>query len=65
MPKDAASDTVFVRARIPTDAKARGDEILRREGLSQQKAIELFWRAMVERDGFPWEIKASRAKSDA
>jgi len=60
MPK---TDPVFVRARVPADIKAAGDAVLRREGLSQQQALEMFWRSLVERDGFPWEIKAKRTEA--
>jgi antitoxin component of RelBE/YafQ-DinJ toxin-antitoxin module len=50
-------DQPFIRARVPADLKERGEEILRRDGLSQQAALAMFWRAIIDRDGFPWEIK--------
>lgn len=52
----------FIRARIPADVKAEGEAILRRNGLTQQQALEMFWRAVVDRGDFPWEIKATPAK---
>ena len=55
----------FVKARIPADIKSRVDETLRREGLTQQQAIEMVWRAIDARGGFPWEIKSSSRKADA
>lgn len=54
MPKSAEP---FIRARVPADVKARVEAILRREGLTQQQALEMFWRSVDERGGFPWEIK--------
>jgi antitoxin component of RelBE/YafQ-DinJ toxin-antitoxin module len=54
MPK---SSEPFIRARVPADIKAEGERILREAGLSQQQALEMFWRSIVERGGFPWEIK--------
>ena len=53
----------FIRARVPADLKERGEEILRREGISQQAALRMFWQSIVDRDGFPFEIKTKPKKA--
>lgn len=62
MPEDETSETVLVRSRIPVNAKSHGNEIRRREDSSQQTAIELFWRVIVEWGCFRCEIKAGQKK---
>ena len=54
----------IVKARIPADLKCKVEAALEREGLTAQKAIEILWREIGERGGFPWEIKAPH-KADA
>lgn len=55
----------MIRVRVPSDLKAAGDEILRRDGISQSQAVRLIWAEMVKRGRFPFSLDIEAAEREA
>ena len=50
-----------IRARIPSDLKARASQVLASCGLEPSEAIRLFLQQVVAHDGLPFPVKAARS----
>ncbi len=57
--------TSTIKARMEPELKEKGEEILHSLGLNTTTAITLFFTQLVQRQGFPLELKVPNAETRA